>query len=434
MKRTVLSTFLLLAVTAPALCQQQWTYQDCVDYARQHNISLQQSRLSEETSLYSLEASRAQWEPSLNFATTHGLSNSPFKEDGDKNAYNSSYGLNASWTIWNGGERENTIKRDQLQTRISALNSDDIMRSLETEILSLYISILYAREAIDINKEAATVSQAQADRARQLMEAGRLSRVDYTQLQAQYEQDKYAVVNAESSYDSQRMQLKKLLELGISTDITLVDIDWSDEQVLSPLPPIDESYRLALATDAQLKANELDIESAALDVKIAKSGYYPEISLNAGVGTAYMAPGTGSFGEQMKRGLNESLGLTLSIPIADNRRTKTAVAKANVQRLNAELQSESRRNSIAQTIEGLYIDLKGAQARYISGKEQVNSTMLSAELVGEQFNLGLVNTVELLTAHNAALQAQRELLQAKYMAMLDHKLIEFYRTASVSMP
>lgn len=434
MKRYLLSTSALILSTASMFAQQQWTYQDCVDYARQHNISLKQSRLSEETSQYSLEASRTQWAPSLNFATSHGFSNTPFKEQGDKNSYNSSYGLNASWTVWNGGERENTIKRDELQTQIGTLATDDIMRSLETEILSLYISILYAREAIDINKEAASVSEAQAERARQLMEAGRLSRVDYTQLQAQYEQDKYAVVNAEGSYDSQRMQLKKLLELGISQEITLVNIDWSDEQVLAAIPPIEESYRLALATDSRLKADELDIESATLDVKIAKAGYYPEIALNAGVGTSYMAPGNGSFGEQMKWGLSESVGLTLSIPISDNRRTKTAVAKANVQRLNAELEMESRRNDIAQTIEGLYIDLKAAQARYISGLEQVNSTALSAELVGEQFNLGLVNTVELLTAHNAALQAQRELLQAKYMAMLDHKLIEFYRTASVTMP
>ena len=434
MKRTILTFTALSLTVATLLAQQQWTYSDCVEYARQHNISLKQSQLSEETSQYSLEASRAQWEPSLNFATTHSFSNTPFREQGDKNAYNSSYGLNASWTIWNGGERENTIKRDELQTRISALNTNDIMRSLETEILSLYISILYAREAIDINIEAASVSQAQAERARQLMEAGRLSRVDYTQLQAQYEQDRYAVVNAESSYDNQRMQLKKLLELGISQEITLAPIDWDDAQVLASLPPIEDSYRLALATDAQIQAGELDIESADLDVKIAKAGYYPAISLNAGVGTSYMAPGEGAFGEQMKRGLNESIGLTLSIPIADNRRTKTAVAKANVQRLNAELQNESRRNSIAQTIEGLYIDLKGAQAKYVSGLEQVKSTSLSAELVGEQFNLGLVNTVELLTAHNAALQARRELLQSKYMAMLDHKLIEFYRTATVTMP
>jgi outer membrane protein len=78
--------------------------------------------------------------------------------------------------------------------------------------------------------------------------------------------------------------------------------------------------------------------------------------------------------------------------------------------------------------------LRAAQARYISGEEQIKSTKLSDELVNEQFKLGLVNTVELITAHNAYLQARRELLQSKYLAMLDHKLIEYYRTAAVTMP
>ena len=397
----------LLYPLASLAAEEAWSYSDCVKYAREHNISLRQSSLSEQTYRYTLEAAEAQWTPSLSFATTHGFTNSPFINSGDKNIYDSSYGLNAAWTLWNGGERENTIKRDRVATRISELSTDDVMRSIETDILQLYIDILYTREAITINEEAARVSEAQADRARQLMEAGRLSRVDYTQLEAQAQQDRYAVVNAQGTYDQRRMQLKKLLELGLT-------------------------QQLALATDARLEADRLGIESAELGVKIARAGYYPSIAVNAGIGTGY-ATGGDKWGEQMKRRVSESIGLTLSLPILDNKRTKTAVAKANVERLNAQLQTELRENEIAQTIEGLYISHSAAQARYISGTEQLKSATLSAELVGEQFNLGLVNTVELLTAHNARLQAQRELLQAKYMAMLDCKMLEFYRTAKITL-
>lgn len=431
MKKIVLSA-IYASIAIMMQAQGTWTYQDCVDYAREHNISLKQSRLSEQSDAYTLEASKAQWLPSLGFATTQGFSNVPFNENGNKNSYSSDYGLNASWTLWNGGERENTIKRDELQTRISALNTDDFRRSLETEILQLYINILYAREAIGINEEAAAVSAAQAERARQLMESGRLSRVDYTQLEAQAEQDRYAVVSAQGTYETQRMQLKKLLELGLTEQLEIAAVEFAEADVLAQLPSIEESYTMALATDSKLRGDELSVESAELEKKIAKAGYYPSLAVTAGIGTSYMAPGA-SFGNQLKWGLSESVGLTVSIPIFDKKQTKTAVAKANVQQLNAELEIASRQNEIAQTIEGLYIDLKAAQARYVSGQEQVKSTALSAELVGEQFNLGLVNTVELLTAHNALLQAQRELLQAKYMAMLDHKLIEFYRTSSVSL-
>ena len=136
----------------------------------------------------------------------------------------------------------------------------------------------------------------------------------------------------------------------------------------------------------------------------------------------------------MKQGVNESLGLTFSIPLLDNRKTKTAVAKANVQQLNAQLDIQSRYNDLAQTVESWYIDTRSAQSRYSAGLEQVNAAALSDELVNEQFNLGLVNTVELMTAHNNLLEARHALLQAKYMAILGHKMIEFYRTSSIIMP
>ena len=111
-----------------------------------------------------------------------------------------------------------------------------------------------------------------------------------------------------------------------------------------------------------------------------------------------------------------------------------AVARANAQRINAQLDTESRLNDIAQQIESCYIDLRAAQSRYTAGEEQVKSAELSNELVNEQFNLGLATTIELLTAHNNLLEARHSLLQAKYMAILEHKMIEFYRTSSVTMP
>lgn len=426
---------LTLAVLSIAVCHgygQEWTFDDCLNYAREHNISLQQSALNEQTSQYSLEESKAEWQPSLDFSTTHSLTNTPWSE-GRNTAYNSNYGLSAGWTVWNGGKRENNIKRAKIQTSIDALTTLDQFRNIETELLSIYVNILYSKESIAIYEEAVKLSEAQAERARQLMEAGRLSRVDYAQLQSQYEQDRYNLVNARGTYDTRRMELKRLLELGIESDITLKDVEWTSEQVLATLPPIEQSYEMALATDARLQSAELQKQMAEVDLAIAKSGHYPTVSLNAGVSTGYFSDGP-AFGTQMKQAFNENIGLSLSIPIFDKKKTKTATAKANIQRINAELDGQSRRNDIAQNVESWYIDLQASQARYVAGTEKVASASLSNDLVNEQFNLGLVNTVELMTAHNNLLEARHSLLQAKYMAMLGHKMIEYYRTTNITMP
>lgn len=84
-------------------------------------------------------------------------------------------------------------------------------------------------------------------------------------------------------------------------------------------------------------------------------------------------------------------------------------------------------------MENWYIDTRSAQSRYTAAEEQLRSAELSAELTNEQFELGLVNPVDLMTAHNNLTDARHTLLQAKYMAMLGQKMIEFYRTSVISL-
>jgi outer membrane protein len=402
-----------------------------VEYARVHNITLQKSLLSEQTAEYNLEESKAQWQPSLDFSTSHGYTNSPWG-NGNKNSYNSSYGLNAGWTVWNGGKRENTIKQNQLQTSINKLNTGEIMRSLETDLLQVYMNILYAKESIGIYEEAVELSKAQEDRGRQFMQSGKMSKVDYSRLQSQYEQDKYALVNAQATYDQRRMELKKLLQLGLDEEVQLEDVEWTAAQVLAALPPMDESYQLAQEIDLQIQGLELQKESSDLDISIAKAGHMPNISLNAGVGTGYMAPGT-AFGTSLKQGWNEQVGVSLSVPILDNKKTKMAVARAKVAQQEAELDIEQRRTDLAQLVENWYIETNNAQARYKAAESQLATAKLTDELTNEQFTIGYVNTIELMSAHNDYIEAQHNILQYKYMAMLGQKMIEFYRTATVTL-
>lgn len=433
MRIKVLATILLTGTTAFSVvaADDVWSYSECVEYAKSHNITLQKLRLSEKTSEYNLEEAQAQWHPTLDFNTTHGYSNLPWGT-GNKNTYNGQLALNAGWLVWNGGQRENTIKRDKLNTEISRLDTEDAFRTLETDLLQVYLNILYAREAIAIYDEAEKLSDAQTERMRQLMEAGRASKVDYAQLKAQHQQDIYNLVNARSTYDTRRMELKKLLELGIDRDVELADVEITAEQVLASLPPMDESYRLAVLTDLRLKGLELEEDGAKLDIEIAKASGRPKLSLNAGVGTGVYAPG-GALGNQLKQSFGENIGLTLAIPILDNKKTETAVARARIQQLSAQLDADQRQTELAQAVENWYIDTRSAQSRFQAAEQQLESAKVSNELTNEQFNLGLVNPIELMTAHNNLIEARQSLLQAKYMALLGQKMIEYYRTSTISL-
>ncbi len=135
----------------------------------------------------------------------------------------------------------------------------------------------------------------------------------------------------------------------------------------------------------------------------------------------------------MKNKLNESIGLTLSIPIFSNRENKSAVEKAKLQISEAELEYLNAQKELQKTIEDIYLDATSSQAQYAAAIEQVKASKTSYNLAQEQFNLGMKNTVELLTEKNNFLSAQQEMLQAKYMAILNALLLRFYQGKEITL-
>src|SRR5699024_1494032 len=126
-------------------------------------------------------------------------------------------------------------------------------------------------------------------------------------------------------------------------------------------------------------------------------------------------------------------GFTVSVPIFSNRQTKSAVEKAKIQKQTSELDLLDDQKTLYKTIETLWLDANSAQQSYAAATEKLKSTQTSYELIQEQFNLGMKNTVELLTEKSNLLSAQQETLQAKYMAILNMQLLKFYQGEKIEL-
>ena len=182
-----------------------------------------------------------------------------------------------------------------------------------------------------------------------------------------------------------------------------------------------------------IKYSELNIAASKLDIKSAKAGYYPSLSLSAGVSTGHLSTSNGNTGSQMKNKLSESIGLSLSIPIYNNRDTRSAVSKARIAATTAELDLQNVKKNLLSDIENLYLEVKAAQEQYVSAQEEVKATRASYNLIQEKFNRGMANTLELLTEKNNLLIAEQKVLQAKYMAILNRLLLNVYQNKPVSL-
>lgn len=413
---------------------EKWTFEDCVAWASSNSVDIRNSILNILQADENIGAAKDAWLPNVGFSMNHSFTNYPNPEEHrTANAYGSSYGVNASWTIWEGNVRKYRLESAKLARQQQMLAGDDIIKTLKLGILQAYLNILYADEAVIIARQTLEVSTSQTDRAKRLMESGRTSKVDFAQIESQMAQDKYNLVQAESNYATAKMNLKTILELGIDYDLKIADVSFSEAEVNSILPEMDHVYNTAAAWLPQIKSNELNKEIYEYDIKIAKAGRLPEIGLSGGVGTGYTSGGS-SWGSQMGHGFNENVGVNFSIPIYDGNSTKRKVAQAKLSALQYDLNKDNLLNDLSQTIESLYIDARNSRARYESGKVQLEATQLTSDLVNRQFELGLVNPLELLTAHNNLLNARLEQLQNKYMAILANKTINYYATREVALP
>lgn len=406
-----------------------WDLQTCIDYAMEHNISIQKSRINAESSNIDVKTAKANLFPNLSFSTSHNFVNRPLTEDGSvkKNSYNGNYGLNASWTVYNGGKNTKTIDQEKLNSRMAELNIAQSENDIEVAITQLYVQILYAHESVKINESTVEISEAQMNRAKELLAVGSIARSDYAQLESQYSSDKYQLVNAQASLQDYKLQLKQLLELHGEEEMALSLPELNEEAVLTLLPTKFDVYKMALTFRPEIEAGKLNIEASDIGISIARAGYMPSLSLSAGTGTNHTTGTNFTFGEQVKNGWNNSVGLTLSVPIFNNRQTKSAVQKAKLQYETSKLDMLNEEKTLYSTIEGIWLDANTAQQRFVAAKEKLNSTQISYDLVSEQFALGMKNTVELLTEKNNLLSAKQELIQAKYMAILNIQLLNFYQ-------
>lgn len=445
MKKSFLTSALALLALLPATVEaREWTLQDCISYALQNNISLQKSRIQHLSALEDVKQSKAELLPSLSASTSQNVSYNPWPETGsymiagdkvqtnvDKVYYNGSYSVMGNWTVWNGNRNRNQLKLNQLTADQAALDSATTANSIQEQITQLFVQILYSKEAIEVSKATLETSKKNEERGQEFVKVGSMSKADLAQLTAQRAQDEYAVVQAESNLRDYKRQLKQLLQITDQDDFDVVADAPTDEAALQAIPGVASVYEAALGIRPEIKNAKMGIESSDLQVKIAKAQRMPTIGLNAGVSTNTTSMNDNSWGTQLKNNFALGGGVSVSIPIFDNRSAKTAVNKAILSKQSYELDLKDKQTTLYSTIENYWLQAVNNQAQFKSARVSTESAQESYDLLSEQFRQNLKNTIELMNGKDALLKARQSELQAKYLAILNINMLKFYQSGTL---
>ncbi len=428
-----------LSTTLMAQNAHQWTLKECIDYAVANNISLKKKTLAKQSAAEDVKQAKAQLLPSLNASTTQSLgfrpwpnestgmvSNGTVQRSVDKLSYNGTYGINANWTVWNGNKNHNTLKLNKLTEEQAAADSAVTAKTIEEQITQLYVQILYTNEAVQVNKYSYETSLANEKRGEEMVKVGKMSKADLAQLQSQTAADKYSIVETQSSLAKYKSQLKQLLEITNEGEFNVAVPETTDEQATATIPGLTAVYENAVNNRPEIVYSQLGIKQSNLNIAIAKAGWMPTVSLTGSAMTSSSSMNDNSWGNQIKTNFDIAVGATLSMPIYDQRQTKTAVNKAKIQRDNAMLELEDKKKQIWNSVEGYWIDANNNQQKFIAAKQNVESAETSYALMSEQFKLGLKNIIELMNSKTNLLKAQQDMLQSKYMTILAKEMLELY--------
>ena len=435
--------FALLIAAAPLATQaKQWSLKDCIDYALANNISLQKTQLTKASAQEDYLQSKAALLPSLNASTSQSVNYTPWVASGissdgfsrasiDKVYYNGTYSVAGNYTIWNGNKNKNQVKLNKLAAEAAELDSATQAVKLQEQIATLYVQILYSTEAIKVNQESYASSLQNEERGKEMVKIGKMSQADLAQLTAQRAQDEFNIVQAESNVKNYKRQLKELLQITSDEAFDINVPNTTDAMALDAIPALNGVYAAALENRPEFKTFQNQLAQNDLTIQIAKAGKLPTISANAGVSTSSTSMNNKAWGTQLKTNFNMGGGISVSVPLFDNRTTKTQVNKALLQRESIQLDLKNQQTQLYSTIENYWLQASTNQSQFKAAKVSTESAQTSYNLLSEQFKLGLKNIVELRTGKDNLLKAKQNELQAKYMTILNLNILKFYKDGHI---
>lgn len=438
--KSLISFFILLGFTsiAPAVSAQQktkeWDLRSCINYALENNIQIKMQQQSVEIGKVNFEQSKAEKLPNLNGGIGQSFTNQMAAAGGSQEqSFTGNYSLQSEMVLYNGNKLNNAISQNELLVKSTELSVKEAENNMELTITAAYLKILYAKESVVNAQNTLISSETQNNRAKILYESGYIAESNYAQVQSQYSKDKYALVVANNTLNLLKLQLKQLLQLSINDTLIVQFPVLDDNQVLKALPVKQDVFNTALNTMPEVENSKVNMDVAAIDLDIAKAGLLPSLSLSASLATGHSSLASENYATQLGNNFYQNAGISLNVPIFNKNQVRSSISKAQIGIETAKLSYAEIQTNLLTEVETAYLDAVSAQSRFQAASEQLKFTLVSYSLVEEQFNLGMKNTVELLTEKTNYLTAQQEFLQAKYTAILNYKILDFYQNKPIEL-
>ena len=452
-----------------ARAQRQYTLQECIEYALENNLTVQNQQLLVAGGEINARQSKMDLLPSLNASANYGYNWGRSINPGSnivttQQQANGFSSLNASLNLFNGGRVLNTIKQNKVTLQSREMDLADSRNTVIINVVTFYTNVIFNKELLENALTQLESTNTQLERTRKQVDAGALPISSLLDLQAQKASNEVQVIQAENNLNLSYLQLKQALMLPGDVDLDVV----VPEIELDTMNFVDVNaqkvYEIAEATMPDVRSADLQIQSADIAVRVAKANYMPRLTLNAGINSNYSSllkengriqntgivtpvpigyvQSTGAavvtpieervrvdypVGDILIDNFGQGVSLSLQIPIFNNLQTNSAVQRAKIAREQAGLQAAQVRQNLRQTIEIAFNDVYSSGKTYQSSLKQVVAQEEAFRATKQRFDNGATNYAQYELAEDNLFRARSDLIRAKYNYIFKLKILDFYQ-------
>lgn len=466
------ASFLLLftAIIISSRAQEKWDLRKCVEYAIANNISVKQQDVQARIVALTYQQSRLSQYPTLNLngnvAYSAGRNQNPVTFDLITQSYLSSgFTLQSGVEIFNWFSRKNNIAGNLLETEAAFAGVEKLKNDIALNVAGVYLQALLARQQESVSEIQIQQTKAQLENTRKLVNAGSLPELNAVQLEAQLANDSANLVTAQGNVAQSLLMLKALLNLdaAISFDIETPNVETIPLDDMASLQP-DLVYELAIKNLPQQKVNDLRIQAAEKFVASARGAMYPTFSAFGSLSTRYnnkaqeiigvtnITPPIGnvtvngtsynvfplqplkqydygdlSYFRQLNQNFGQSIGIGLSVPIANGGSLRTGYQRSKLNLKSLELQKQIDNQTLKNDIYKAYTDVITSTQKFNAATKTVEAAQKAFDFASKRYNVGLLSTLDLITTQNNLYSARLQRLLAQYDYVFKMKVLEFYK-------
>ncbi len=480
MKKFLLTTILFAGTLMISNAQETWSLEKCIQYAQQNSLTMKQAEVGVENTRLTQKQNKMERMPSVNGDISGGYS---FGRtiDPTTNTFRSQsrgtngFGLGANVTLYNGGRINNSIEQSKIDVAAQKAETEDIANDISLSVAGAYLNILFSEEQLTNAKTRLAQTNEQLEQTNRLIQAGTLPENERLQILAQIAQDEQQVVLQENNVVINYLSLKNILQLEPDYDLKVQDP--GDIPIPTDAAPelfkLTEIYNIALQNQPIIRAGELRIQSAGLDIDIAKSGKLPSVSLFGNLRTDYatgipdfnnvkdqgtlgLSPGQNvqingidgslafyqvsgttfgnrSYGDLLNENFGQSVGVSVNIPIYNKHRNEINMERARLGIISAEVGLEQNKQQLKADIQRAIADAKAAKKQLEAAEKTINALQAAYENTEKKFNLGAANTFEYTSAKNQVDLSRVDYIVSKYDYLYKLKIVDFYYGKKITL-